>query len=139
MQDLVAVRLLQCLGDRQPDSQRLPLAEPLGADPVLQGLPLDAEGSEDHLVRPLGRSGARRGQAELSTEDQREADEQAVVDVRHARVPLQLPVEVVLQQGGGVQIGAPDALLLVGEPTVLCGRVRCRVHVFHCTRQLLEL
>ncbi|CAM5301609.1 hypothetical protein STENM327S_08835 [Streptomyces tendae] len=44
-------------------------------------------------------------------------DQQAVVDVRHARVALELPVEVVLEERGGLDVGAPDELLLGGQPT----------------------
>ncbi len=61
----------------------------------------------------------------------RELDEQPVVGVRHSGVTLQLAVEMVLQERGGMQIGAPGVLLLVGEPARRAGG--CRGHVLHCT------
>jgi hypothetical protein len=52
---------------------------------------------------------------------------------------LELAVHVVFEEIGGVQVGAPDALLLCGEPLGLVGGSGCLRHVLHCTGFLLEL
>jgi len=58
--------------------------------------------------------------------------------VRHAGVPLELAVEVILEKGGGVHVRAPDALLFVVEPLGLVIGGGCRVHGSHSTSTLLE-